>query len=214
MNPADFDELRGVVPNVSRETFDALKSYQALFLKWNDRINLASRSTLDKLWSRHIVDSAQIVGLKPKMRRWVDIGSGGGFPGVVTAILLRDEPMAHVDLVESNGKKASFLRAALAECRAPGRVHQVRIEQAASLIEAPDCVTARALAPLNDLLLLAEPWLAEGATGLFHKGREYRGEVAESVNHWTFDLVEHPSRVEDDSVILEVRSLRRRDQSR
>lgn len=214
MNQTELDEVRRIVPNVSRETFDALKRYQALFLKWNERINLASRSTLDRLWTRHIVDSAQVVGLKPDLRRWVDIGSGGGFPGIVTAILLRDEPQAYVHLVESNGKKASFLRAALAECRAPGHVHQVRIEQAVSLVEPPECVTARALAPLNDLLFLAEPWLAAGATGLFHKGREYRGEVAESVNHWTFDLVEHPSRVEDDSVILEVRSLRRRDQSR
>lgn len=214
MSQAEFDQLLKVVPSVSRETFDALKRYQALFLKWNERINLASRATLEQLWTRHIVDSAQVIGLMPDARRWVDIGSGGGFPGVVTAILLRDKPGAHVDLVESNGKKASFLRAALAECRAPGHVHAIRIELAARQIAIPECVTARALAPLNDLLLLSEPWLAGGAVGLFHKGREYRTEVSESVNHWTFDLVEHPSRVENDSVILEVRSLRRRDQSR
>lgn len=204
-----YQELLDVAGPVSRETFAALEAFEADFRKWSARINLAAPSTLDALWSRHILDSAQIAKLAPHALRWLDIGSGGGFPGAVLAILLKDRPGAHIDLVESNNKKASFLRAVLGSCSAPAKVHVSRIEEAAGLFAQPQIVTARALAPLPKLLGLAEPWLADGATALFHKGRDYEAEVKESVNEWCFDLIEHQSRIDQTSRILEISGLTR-----
>jgi 16S rRNA (guanine527-N7)-methyltransferase len=159
---------------------------------------------LQDVWTRHILDSAQLAPLEPAALRWIDLGSGGGFPGAVMAVLLAERPAARIDLVESNKKKAAFLRTVLGALRVPAVVRNDRIEAATSLVPAPEIVTARALAPLPDLLNLAEPWLANGARGLFHKGRDYRAEVKESLNHWRFDLVEHPSVTEPGAVILEV----------
>lgn len=203
-------ELESLIGPVSRETFDRLNAFEATFRKWARRINLAAPSTLEALWRRHILDSAQLFALAPEARRWLDLGSGGGFPGVVLAILLRERPGAGIDLVESNGKKAAFLQTALREAQAPGRVHRRRIEDAHSLLAQPEIVTARALAPLGSLIALAEPWLAAGARGLFHKGRDYRLEIEESRDHWQFDLVEHADRVDPQGIILEVANPARR----
>ena len=202
-------ELQEIAGPVSRETFDYLVGFEGEFRRWSKRINLAAPSTLETLWSRHILDSAQIARLEPTALKWLDLGSGGGFPGVVLAILMRDRPGAHIDLVESNNKKAAFLRSVLAACKAPAHVHVSRIEDAASLVVQPEIVTARALAPLSKLLGLAEPWLATGATAQFHKGRDYLIEVAESVNQWRFDLIEHESRIDRASRILEISGLTR-----
>lgn len=198
--------LRDVAGQVSRETCDDLVTFEQQFLRWSARINLAARSTLDDLWSRHVLDSAQLWRIAPDATRWLDLGSGGGFPGAVIAILAKERADAHVDLVESNRKKAAFLRTVLAQLSAPATVHPVRIEDAAAHIGRPDIVTARALAPLSDLIRLAEPWLKAGSVGLFHKGRDYAQEIAESRYEWRFDLVEHVSRVDPDSRILEIRN--------
>src|SRR5690606_38293964 len=152
-------ELQEIAGPVSREPFDCLIGFESEFRKWSARINLAAPSTLDTLWSRHILDSAQIARLEPNALKWLDLGCGGGFPGAVLAILMRDRPGAHNDLVESNNKKAAFLRSVLGSFRAPARVHVARIEDAAVLVNQPEIVTARALAPLSKLLGLAEPWL-------------------------------------------------------
>ena len=116
---------------------------------------------------------------------------------------------AHVDLVESNRKKAAFLQTTLALLKAPARVHPRRTEDTYTLVRKPEIVTARALAPLPALLDLTSPWLSAGARGLFHKGRDYRSEVKESLQHWSFDLIEHRSIVDPDSVVLEIRDLQR-----
>ncbi|PRD44372.1 16S rRNA (guanine(527)-N(7))-methyltransferase RsmG [Phyllobacterium phragmitis] len=208
MREERFLQLRNLVPVVSRETFESLDAFESLFRKWSSAINLASPSTLSHLWERHILDSAQLFPLAPEARKWLDLGSGGGFPGVVLAILLKERADSSIDLVESNGKKAAFLRTAIAQTKASGRVHAQRIESMWSEIKAPDIITARALAPLNDLLSLSEPWLISGATALFQKGRDYRREIEESHDGWAFDLVEHPSAVGEESVILEIRNLR------
>lgn len=204
-----FEELRGVVADVSRETFADLAAFESLFRKWAPSINLAAPSTIASLWTRHIVDCAQLVALKPNARRWLDLGSGGGFPGLVIAILQKGRDGARVDLVESAGKKAAFLRLAAGTLGIPAKVHQCRIEAAASQIATPEIVTARALAALPKLFELSEPWLADGATGLFQKGRDYRREVEASRYAWTFDLVEHPSVTEPDAAILEIAGLKR-----
>lgn len=201
-------ELESVAGPVSRETFDRLLRFETQFRKWSQRINLAAPSTLPQLWSRHILDSAQLLKLAPDAARWLDLGSGGGFPGAVLAILLRDCAGASIDLIESNAKKAAFLKTVLGELQAPAMVHVVRIESFAG--SGYDVVTARALAPLPALLQLASPWLAGGARGLFHKGRDYRREVEESRDVWRFDLVEHASAVDRIGVILEVSGLRRK----
>lgn len=178
-----------------------------MFLKWNRSINLAAPSTLDETWRRHILDSAQLLRLAPHARRWLDLGSGGGFPGLVLAFLLADHG-GSIDLVESNRKKSSFLQAVTGHFGLPARVIARRIEDAQSLVASPEIVTARALAPLPMLLDLTAPWLTTGSRGLFQKGRDYRKELEESAHRWEFDLVEHASRVDPQGIILELGRLR------
>ncbi len=202
-------ELRNVAGMVSRETLARLDFFEAEFRKWSARINLAAPSTLEALWSRHILDSAQLFDLKPDALSWLDLGSGGGFPGAIVAILLVDREGGKIELVESNNKKAAFLKSVLGAVNAPARVHICRIEDAYERVEMPEIVTARALAPLPRLLDLAEPWLARGATALFHKGRDYAAEVTESRDAWRFDLIEHASKIDPAGRILEVSGLAR-----
>lgn len=206
--PKAPSEVRTIV---SRETVERLEIFVDLFLKWSKRINLSAPSTLAEIWQRHILDSLGLINIQPSPKRWVDLGSGGGFPGAVTAIVLAEQDAGHVDLIESNQKKASFLRQVLRETGARGAVHAVRIEDAAGLVEQPECISARALADLSALLSLSSPWLIErNCTAYFHKGRDYRREVDEARGRWVFDLVEHPSRTNPESVVLEIGNLSRR----
>jgi 16S rRNA (guanine527-N7)-methyltransferase len=201
-------ELNGL--RVSRETQRKLEHFVGLFQKWSKAINLAAPSTLDQIWSRHILDSVQVFQLNPDPQRWIDLGSGGGFPGVVIAILLSEFTDGNVDLVESNQKKAAFLRVCLRECEARGVVHAVRIEQAPALLTRCDVISARALADLDQLCAYALPWAQrnENLRLLLHKGRDYRAEIAKARGRWDFDLVEHNSVVEQDSVVLDISHLR------
>ncbi|MBB3459215.1 16S rRNA (guanine527-N7)-methyltransferase [Rhizobium sp. BK313] len=203
-------ELNGV--RVSRETQGRLQHFAELFQKWAKTINLVAPSTVDDLWRRHIADSAQIFQLHPKPSHWVDLGSGGGFPGIITAILLSEQADGHVDLVESNQKKAAFLRVCLRECEARGAVHAIRIEEAPKVIPNCDVISARALAELDVLLDYAAPWMErnENIRLLLHKGRDYEREVQKARGRWEFDLVKHSSVVERDSVVLELNRPRRR----
>ena len=203
-------ELRDVAGTVSRETLEKLEAFESAFQKWSTRINLAAPSTLGSLWQRHILDSAQLLGIKPDSRHWLDLGSGGGFPGAIVALLLSEYPGSRAELVESNNKKAAFLRTVLGSLQAPATVYVSRIEDSYSLVSTPEIVTARALAPLSRLFELAWPWLDVGAVGLFHKGRDYAAEIAETRYGWEFDLIEHRSKVDPDSRILEISGLRRR----
>ncbi|MGD9913376.1 MAG: 16S rRNA (guanine(527)-N(7))-methyltransferase RsmG [Rhizobiaceae bacterium] len=207
---SEYESLRSVAGDVSRETYERLKTFEATFRKWAGRINLSAPSTLASLWQRHILDSAQLMPLAPKASRWVDIGSGGGFPGAIVATLLQERPGSRIALIESNRKKTAFLQAALGEVGARAEIHSVRIEASHQALSfSPEVVTARALAPLDVLFGLAEPWLSSGARGLFHKGRDYRMEVEQSSHAWNFNLIVHPSRIEPDSVILEITELKR-----
>jgi len=206
---AAFDELCQVAGPVSRETFERLQAFETLFRKWAARINLSAPSTLDDTWHRHILDSAQLDRLAPEATRWVDVGSGGGFPGLVLGFLLMEREGASIDLVESNRKKASFLQMVCGEFGLPARVHAKRIEDTYAVIRDPEVVTARALAPLPLLLQLSAPWLMAGAKALFHKGRDYRAELEESAQLWSFDLIEHKSVIDPQSIVLEISSLRR-----
>ncbi|MFI0846712.1 16S rRNA (guanine(527)-N(7))-methyltransferase RsmG [Mesorhizobium sp. IMUNJ 23232] len=209
MNDGTFDELVKIAGPVSRETFSVLQDFLVEFQRWNRVTNLVASSTVEELWDRHVLDSAQLRRLSPPTTRWVDLGSGGGFPGLILAILLRETPGAHVHLIESNRKKASFLQTMTGLFALPATVHAQRIEDACAKIEPPQAVSSRALASLTQLLGLAEPFLSGGAVGLFHKGREYRREIEESSHSWSYDLIEHASAVESQSVILEISGLKR-----
>lgn len=210
MNQAARESLEATIGPVSRETFDRFAALEALFSKWAARINLAAPSTLNDIWRRHIVDSAQIFPHASDARKWVDLGSGGGFPGLVIAILLQERTGSSIDLVESNSKKGAFLQTVTRQLELPATIHTGRIEDVLPALGPREIVTARALAPLPLLLELAAPLLLAGTRGLFHKGRDYRREVKESSERWNFDLVEHASVVEADSVILDISNVRRR----
>lgn len=197
-----YDRLREIAGPVSRETFGRLLDFETTFLAWARRINLAAESTLGDVWTRHILDSAQILPLADGARRWLDLGSGGGFPGLVLAFLLKDRG-GTMDLVESNRKKVGFLQAMVGQFDLPARIHARRIEDVADL-EDVKVVTARALASLPVLVGLARPWLDRGAIGLFHKGRDYRSELENSALPAGFDLIEHRSKIDPAGFVIEV----------
>jgi 16S rRNA (guanine527-N7)-methyltransferase len=193
---------------VSRETMERLDQFASLFRKWAKTINLVAPSTFGQLWDRHIADSAQVYQLAPGSARWLDLGSGGGFPGIVTGIFLAELGDGWVHLVESNNKKAAFLRTAILECGARASVHPIRIADAPKEIPSCDRVSARALADLDALLGYIYPWAKrQEVTCFLHKGRDYLPEVELARRHWLFDMVKHPSHVEGGSVILEISGL-------
>lgn len=196
---------------VSRETFERLELIAGLLEKWQRTINLVAPATVPEMWSRHIGDSLQLIHhVSEKPLRWADLGSGGGFPGLVVAAALADRPGSDVHLVESDTRKASFLREAARLAGLPVTVHAARIEQVAPQI-APGThvVSARALAPLPKLLDLAAPFLAAGAIGLFPKGRDAERELTDALGSWTLDFELHPSVSDAHGRILLVKSARR-----
>jgi 16S rRNA (guanine527-N7)-methyltransferase len=208
VSDADFAALAAVA-DVSRETRDKLTAYVALIRRWNKAENLIAPDDLGALWTRHIADCAQLPGLAPDALRWLDFGSGAGLPGIVIALVGRTG--TSVDLIESNRRRCAFLRQAIRETGAPARVHEGRAEALLPEWKPPiDRVTARAVAPLQRLLEIARPLLAQGAVGLFPKGRDYRREIDEARALFAFDLVEHTSRIEKGGTILEIRNCRPR----
>src|SRR5712675_604164 len=153
---------------VSRETESRLDRYVALLLEWQAKTNLVAPSTLPNLWTRHVSDSLQLLSLAPSAKVWLDLGSGGGFPGVVLACALAETPGATVHLVERIAKKAAFLREAIRVTASPGTVHLAGIGDIVDrLAGSIDCVTARAVAPLHKLVGFVEPLVRRGAKALF-----------------------------------------------
>jgi 16S rRNA (guanine527-N7)-methyltransferase len=170
---------------VSRETEKRLDDYVALLLQWQAKTNLVASSTLPNLWTRHISDSLQLLTLAPDAKVWIDLGSGGGFPGVVLACAMVETPGAMVHLVERNAKKAAFLREALRITGAAGTVHLADIGDSVDSFSARvDCVTARAVAPLHQLIGFAEPLVGKGAKALFLKGQDVEAELTEATKYW------------------------------
>ncbi|MCS0495137.1 16S rRNA (guanine(527)-N(7))-methyltransferase RsmG [Ancylobacter sp. MQZ15Z-1] len=181
---AGRDRALELVP-VSRETAERLDAIVTLLQKWQRTINLVAPASLPDVWMRHVADSLQLVPLAGEARRWVDLGSGGGFPGLVVAAMLAERPGADVTLVESDSRKAAFLREAARIAELPATVVPARIERvAAELAPGVEVVSARALAPLARLLELAHPFLAQGATGLFLKGQDVDNELTDSAKSW------------------------------
>jgi 16S rRNA (guanine527-N7)-methyltransferase len=193
---------------VSRETAARLDRFVAVLLAWQQRINLIAASTESKLWTRHVADSLQLLALAPQARIWADLGSGGGFPGLMIACALADVPGARVHLVERSVKKAAFLRAAVRATGAAAVVHAMRIEDFVDNVpEAVEVVTARALAPLADLLAAAYPLLKTGACGLFPKGQDVAGELTEAAKCWKIQASLALSRTDPKARIVVVRGL-------
>ena len=199
---------------VSRETEARLDRYVGLLLEWQEKTNLVAPSTLPTLWTRHIADSLQLLALAPSAKVWVDLGSGGGFPGVVLGCALAETSGAMIHLVERNAKKAAFLREALRVTGAPGMVHLAEIGDTVDRITGPvDCVTARAVAPLHQLIGFAEPLVRKGAKILFLKGQDVEAELTQTTKYWNITPHLHSSRSGGGGWIVELDQVERLDQS-
>jgi 16S rRNA (guanine527-N7)-methyltransferase len=206
---SDKTEALALTP-VSRETEARLDRYVALLLEWQAKTNLVAPSTLPNLWTRHISDSLQLLDLAPAATTWVDLGSGGGFPGVVLACALAETPGAMVHLVERTAKKAAFLREAIRVTGAVGTVHPADIgDTVERFAGAIDCVTARALAPLHELIGFAEPLVKRGARALFLKGQDVDAELTEATKYWKIEPKLHSSRTGGNGWIVELDRIER-----
>ena len=211
--PSDKAAALALTP-VSRETEARLDHYVDLLVQWQAKTNLVAPSTLPTLWTRHIADSLQLLDLAPSAKTWVDLGSGGGFPGVVLACALADTPGANIHLIERNAKKAAFLREAIRVTAAAGTVHLADIGDSVDRIGGPiDCVTARALAPLHQLIGFAEPVVRKGAKALFLKGQDVEAELTEATKYWNITPRLHSSRTGGHGWIVELDRIERRNPS-
>lgn len=176
--------------DVSRETLDRLNLYAVALERWQKKINLVSASTIGNIWQRHIADSVQLLDHCGDLKgHWLDLGTGGGAPGLVVALCLADDPSVKVDLVESNAKKCAFLGEIVRQTGANARVINSRIETVADLHPDAvyDIVSARALAPLDRLLEYASRFIDKGARGLFLKGQHVDEELTQATKCWKID---------------------------
>ncbi len=199
----------GKAIDVSRETLERLELLANLLRKWNPKINLVSKSTIGDLWNRHILDSVQIYNQSAeKTGHWVDVGSGGGFPGLVVAILNAGDGYPYnVTLIESDLRKCTFLRTVLRETGVKASVITERIEKAEP--QNAEVFSARALADLNLLLEFSSRHLGEGGTCLFPKGVNWKKEVLTAEESWSFSYETINSVTQEGAVILKIREVKR-----
>jgi 16S rRNA (guanine527-N7)-methyltransferase len=206
----EADRARAVAlfgDSVSRETWDRLDRLVQLVIERQKVVNLVAASTIPQIWMRHVADSLQLVALAPAAKRWIDLGAGAGFPGLVIACALGQTGEVH--LVESTQKKASFLREAARALALPAIVHACRIED--FVADKPfDVVTARALAPLHRLIGYAIPLLKTGAIGLFPKGQDVGAELTRASKSWSIEAEFIPSKTDPHGRIVVVRHARKR----
>jgi 16S rRNA (guanine527-N7)-methyltransferase len=211
--PLALDRERALaLTPVSRETLVRLDAFVALLLRWQQTSHLVAPSTLPQLWTRHIADSLQLIDLAPQARNWLDLGSGGGFPGLVIACALAATGATSVQLVESNARKAAFLREACRLTKAPANVYAERAEDFVDRVHnRVEVVTARALAPLKSLLQLCFPLLTTpGTIALFPKGQNVGEELGEARRNWNINVNLVPSRTDPAARIVVIRGLARR----
>lgn len=201
--------------DVSRETISKLETYASLLQRWSHVKDLVAPGTLDEIWSRHFADSAQLLKLAPAARTWLDLGSGAGFPGMVIAISFAGTEGVRVHLVESNARKCAFLKDVARQTGAPVDIYPQRIQNLATQdrLARIDVVTARALAPLGDLLELAAPFFRSETVGLFLKGRTAADEVRDAGARWHFEAELHESLTDSEARIVEIRNLKPRGRS-
>ena len=194
--------------NVSRETFLRLKEYEKLLFKWNTKINLVSKSTLDNFWNRHVLDSAQFLSsVGEKAGKWVDLGSGGGLPGLVVAILSDEiELVNKLFLVEADVRKAVFLKTVCRELGLKVEVYNNRIEELPPM--SANIVSARALSPLKTLCLYAKNHLEKDGVAVFAKGENWKSELVEAQKKWIFSYEAVKSTLHEGSVVLVLRGIK------
>jgi len=194
--------------DVSRETISRLDAFVALLLEWQATTNLIAPSTIREVWSRHVADSLQLLKFAPDTGIWMDLGSGGGFPGMVIACAMTAPAEMH--LVESNAKKAAFLREAARITGAPVKIHVMRVENFPQMSALkPNVVTARALAPLPKLLGYVAPFVERGAKALLLKGQDVEEELTEASKYWRIDAELARSETDASGRILIVKGLQR-----
>ena len=199
-------ELAGI--SVSRETIERLQSFSRLVEKWNPKINLISKASLPDIWDRHIVDSIQLYALAPKEVVWVDIGSGGGFPGIIIAILASEHASDDkITLVESDVRKCAFLRTAIRELNLDAVVISNRVENIPSL--QADILSARALSDLNKLLGFAEIHLKPNGMAIFPKGETWKKEHSEAQQLWSYHHEPIKSITNPSAAILKIKDISR-----
>ncbi|MCF2871480.1 16S rRNA (guanine(527)-N(7))-methyltransferase RsmG [Octadecabacter sp. G9-8] len=194
--------------DVSRETMEKLRAYSDLIVKWTKTINLISPASVPDIWDRHITDSAQIYQYAPSSwGHWIDLGSGGGLPGLVISIL--DQSERPVTLIESDTRKCLFLNTVRRELDLNVTVLNKRI----NAVDTPpaDVITARALAPLTDLMTFASDLLLPTGTALFSKGLTYKEEVDAALENWQFEYEAHASHTNPDACVLEISRIQRRE---
>ena len=198
-------EALRLVP-VSRETEDRLAAFVDLLGRWRHKTNLISSSTFASVWTRHVADSAQLIALAPEAKRWVDMGSGAGFPGLIIAIQLADVPRGLVNCIESDGRKCAFLREAARATGAAAAIHPERVEAIEPSTLGPvDAVTARAFAPLPLTLKLARPWMERGAVAVFPRGESARDQIAALPQAGAYAIESMSSVVNPKAAILRIR---------
>jgi 16S rRNA (guanine527-N7)-methyltransferase len=205
--PESFQSAFGI----SRETLDRLTTYAQLLGRWQKTINLVAPSTLGDVWHRHFADSAQLWQFRPEnARAWLDIGSGAGFPGLVLAILGAESGATHHILVESDTRKAAFLREVVRTTGITVDILCMRIENAETRakVKAVDCLTARALAPLPRLLEMSAPYFSSSTLGLFLKGRDAAAEIEQAAQSWQFESELRPSITDVEARVLLLKALK------
>ena len=198
-------ELLNLHINVSYETFDKLCLYYDLLIKWQNKINLISSDTIDHIWERHFLDSAQLINYLPEPNgNIIDIGSGAGFPGMILAVM----GIPNIHLIESDGKKISFLREVARITNSNVTIHHDRVED----INIENCkiILSRAVTDLTQLLNLIEKNVSHETISLFHKGKNYSNELEEAKNNWSFEHQIFPSITGHNGVIIKLSHIKRR----
>ncbi|ATC33613.1 16S rRNA (guanine(527)-N(7))-methyltransferase RsmG [Caulobacter vibrioides] len=202
LDAAGFQALVGATD----AQIEDLARFQELLAEWNEVMNLVGPLTIATYWTRHVLDSAQLIPLAPDATTWADLGAGAGLPGVVLAILLKGRAGAKVHLVESMAKRCRFLEVVAKDLDLPVQIHNARAEDLKLKVEV---VTARACAPMTKLLGFAEPYLHKGALGLFLKGQDVEAELAEARKAWTFESQLRTSQSDPRGRIVQVKRLSR-----
>jgi 16S rRNA (guanine527-N7)-methyltransferase len=194
--------------HVSRETISRLQAFESLVVKWTKKINLVSNGDVSQIWERHILDSAQVYEAAPLSGSWLDIGSGGGFPGIVAAIMACEQtPEREFTLVDSDQRKCAFLRTVAREIGLNVTVISQRVDELQPFGAA--VLSARALDDLGSLLQYAEHHLAPDGVALFPKGINWKKEHAEALLSWSFNLEVIKSQISTDATILKIKELSR-----
>lgn len=197
-----------LLQNVSRETVERLRAFEALVQKWNPTINLVSKNDISNLWERHILDSLQVPLICENYQKWVDIGSGGGFPGLIIAIVAMEKnPSAEHVLIESDLRKCTFLRTVARELHLNAKVITARIEEAPR--QGADVISARALATLDRLFAFAERHIRADGLAVFPKGRTAAAEISEAEQNWTFSYRSVQSTTSPEASLLVCRNIER-----